>query len=138
MVNVERRFMIRELYRKGVTISEIARRTGHDRKTIRAALQGPLQPATPHRAPRPKKLDAFMPYLEQRIQDGVVNCNKLCAELCSQGYTGSRRDTRRGRTCADGSHAQPHRQLVCQPGSPRKCWPLPPARRSEMPWIFPG
>ncbi len=81
--------MIRELYRKGVTVSEIARRTGHDRKTIRAALQGPLQPPPQKRRPKPQKLDAFVPYLEQRIEDGIVNCNKLFAELRSQGYTGS-------------------------------------------------
>jgi transposase len=89
MLNVEGRFMIRELYRKGVTISEIARRTGHDRKTIRTALQGPLHAPAPRRAPRPKKLDAFVPYLEQRLQDGIVNCSKLYAELRRQGYTGS-------------------------------------------------
>jgi transposase len=89
MLNVEGRFMIRELYRKGVTVSEIARRTGHDRKTIRAALQGPLQPPPQKRRPKPQKLDAFVPYLEQRIEDGIVNCNKLFAELRSQGYTGS-------------------------------------------------
>jgi len=35
MLPVKRRFMIKELYRRGVSISEIARATGHDRKTIR-------------------------------------------------------------------------------------------------------
>ena len=35
MLNVENRFMLRDLYRQGVSISELARRTGHDRKTIR-------------------------------------------------------------------------------------------------------
>jgi len=35
MLALEERFMIREMYRKGVSISEIARRIGRDRKTIR-------------------------------------------------------------------------------------------------------
>jgi hypothetical protein len=35
MLSVEKRFMIKDLPRKGLSISEIARRTGNDRKTIR-------------------------------------------------------------------------------------------------------
>ena len=35
MLKVETRFMIKDLYRRGVTISEIARITGHSRRTIR-------------------------------------------------------------------------------------------------------
>jgi IS30 family transposase len=37
MLALEERFMIRDLYRKGVSMSEIARRAGRDRKTIREA-----------------------------------------------------------------------------------------------------
>ena len=39
MLTVEERFMIKEMYRKGVSISEIARRTGRDRKTIRQLVR---------------------------------------------------------------------------------------------------
>jgi transposase len=42
MLNLEERFMIRDLYRKGVSISAIARRTGRDRKTIRKIITGEL------------------------------------------------------------------------------------------------
>ena len=41
MLALEERFMIRELYRTGVSISEIARRTGRDRKTIRQIATAP-------------------------------------------------------------------------------------------------
>jgi len=41
MLALEERFMIRDLYRKGVSISEIARRAGRDRKTIRQVVQAP-------------------------------------------------------------------------------------------------
>ena len=49
MLALEERFMIREMYRKGVSISEIARRTGRDRKTIRQAVNAPdlLKPLHP-------------------------------------------------------------------------------------------
>ena len=53
MLKVEDRFMIKELHHKGVSISDIARLTGHDRKTVRAAIQAPLlrqrRPAPPRR-----------------------------------------------------------------------------------------
>ena len=67
MLKVEDRFVIRELHRTGVAISEIARRTGHDRKTIRAILSGPLNPPAQKRKARKKKLDPFVPYLVRRI-----------------------------------------------------------------------
>ena len=90
MLHVESRFMITDLYRRGVTISEIARQTGHDRKTVRSIVRGPLQPPPQKRQARPSKLDPFRPYLAQRVQEGVLNCNKLLAELRSQGYPGGR------------------------------------------------
>jgi predicted transcriptional regulator len=48
MLKVEDRFMIKDLHRRGMTISEIARITGHDRKTIRAILNGPVNPPGAH------------------------------------------------------------------------------------------
>jgi transposase len=89
MLRVEERFVIRELYGKGVSISEIARLTGPDRKTIRAALSQPLLP--PPRPARPRrscKLDPYGPYLEPRLADGVFNAHKLYLELQGRGYAG--------------------------------------------------
>jgi transposase len=93
MLSVEEQFMIKELYRKGVSISAIAQRTGRDRKTIRRIVQRALMPTpTPRRPrkPRARKLDPYIPYLEQRIQDGVLNAEKLFTELRAQGYPGGR------------------------------------------------
>ena len=90
MLKVEHRFMIKDLYRRGVPISEIARITGHDRKTIRTVLNEPVNPAPRKRKPKDKKLEPFAPYLEERIQEGVLNCNKLLAEIQRQGYHGGK------------------------------------------------
>lgn len=61
MLQVGTRFMIKELYRKGVSISEIARQTGHDRKTVRKAIKGELIAVRkPAQRARPHKLDAYM------------------------------------------------------------------------------
>ena len=40
LLRVEDRFMIKDVHRRGMTISDITRITGHDRKTIRAILNG--------------------------------------------------------------------------------------------------
>jgi transposase len=88
MLTVEDRFMIKDLYRAGVSISEIARRTGHDRKTVRQAVLGPLLAAPRPRPPHPAKIDPFLPYLEQRVALGVLNARKLFAEIADQGYSG--------------------------------------------------
>ena len=50
---------IHALKRQGMTISEIARRTNHDRKTIRAYLNGERQPGMRERT-IPDSFDAFV------------------------------------------------------------------------------
>ncbi len=81
--------MIREMYRKGVSISEIARRTGRDRKTIRQIVNAPA--LTPEKPPKPVKackIDPYIPYLERRMAEGVLNARKLYGEILAQGYPG--------------------------------------------------
>jgi transposase len=94
MINVEQRFMIKDLYRQGVSISEIARQTGHDRKTIRVAIQEPLTAATKSRQAKECKLDAYRAYLEERIEAGVFNAEKLYQEVVALGYAGKGRQVR--------------------------------------------
>jgi len=66
-----------------VSISAIARLTGRDRKTVRAAITAPL--TTPRRragqVARCTKLDPYRPYLEQSLADGVRNARKHFEEL---------------------------------------------------------
>lgn len=94
MLTLEQRFMIKDLYRQGVSISEIARQTGHDRKTIRSAIQAPLTVTPKARAPKARKLDPYVPYLQQRLALGVYNAHKLYQELLALGYRGKERQVR--------------------------------------------
>src|SRR6266480_1427537 len=89
MLALEERFIIIELYRKGVSISEIARRTGRDRKTIRQVVNAPnlLPPKTPRQV-KACKIDPYAPYLEQRMAEDVLNARKLYGEILAQGYPG--------------------------------------------------
>jgi transposase len=89
MLRVEARFMIKELHRRGISISEIARLTGHDRKTVRRIVEQPLVPEPKERRRRARKIDPYGAYLEKRIKEGVLNANKLYQEIAAQGYPGS-------------------------------------------------
>ena len=78
-----------EWKREGLTISAISDLTGHDRKTVRKYLAQPEgTPVYGPRQPRPSKLDAFKPYLEERRKGGVWNAVVLLRELRARGYQG--------------------------------------------------
>ena len=95
MLALEERFMIRDLYRKGVSISEIARRTGRDRKTISQTVQAPdILPPHKSRQPKARKIDPYVSYLEQRMAEGVSNARKLYGEILAQGYPGKESQVR--------------------------------------------
>jgi transposase len=88
MIRGEAWYMIRELLRAEVAVSEIARRTGVDRKTIRRIRERDRHPAPQTRPSRRSGLDPFKPYLQERADAGVLNATKLYAEIQRQGYTG--------------------------------------------------
>jgi transposase len=60
--------MILDLYRQGLSVSAIARRLELDRKTVRKYIARGLEPPIyGPRAPRPQKIDAYLPFLRDRI-----------------------------------------------------------------------
>jgi transposase len=80
---------IEELKRQGLSIQAIGELTGYDRKTVRRYLISP--DGVPGYGPRegsPGKLDAFKPYLNERMQAGVWNAQVLLRELRERGYRG--------------------------------------------------
>ncbi len=72
----------------GMTISEIARRTHHDRKTIRAYLNGERVPGRRERA-APDSFDAFVDYVTARLtEDPHLWAATLLDELRPLGFEG--------------------------------------------------
>lgn len=83
-------FMLHQLHKDGLSISEIARRSGLDRKTVRKYLQrGLTAPAYGPRAPRPQLLDPYRAYLQGRIKAfPTLRGSRLLREIHALGYQG--------------------------------------------------
>ena len=80
---------IEELKRQGLSIQTISKLTGFDRKTVRKYLVKPEgTPVYGPRPARPSKLDAFKPYIEERLKAGVWNAQVVLRELRARGFTG--------------------------------------------------
>jgi transposase len=81
---------VNEFKRQGLSVRAISRLTGYDRRTVTKYLLKPT--GRPVYGPRPvpvSKLDAFKPYLRERLQAGVWNARVLLRELRERSYDGS-------------------------------------------------
>lgn len=76
---------------EGLSIKEIARRTGHSRNTIRSALRSPEPPRYGPRAPRPSKLDPFRVQIHELLgADGEIPSQVIRERITAAGYAGAK------------------------------------------------
>lgn len=82
--------MIHDPGQLGLRISEIARRTGLDRKTVRRRLAGtPGPPTYGPRKSRPRRIDDYADYLRERVAAHPrLSGRRLHREIAELGYTG--------------------------------------------------
>jgi len=82
--------MIHDLHRQGLSIQEIARRTGHDRKTVRKYLKAGLEPPVyGPRDPRPSILGPYKAYIGGRLSATPgLTASRLLREIRELGYAG--------------------------------------------------
>ena len=82
--------MILDLARQGLGVSAIARRTGHDRKTVRKYLARGLEPAAyKPRAPVASLLEPFEAYLRERVtRFPDLTGRRLWREVRGLGFPG--------------------------------------------------
>jgi transposase len=91
MLDVEQWAEIRRMHKvEGLSIREIARRTGRDRNTVRAALRSEGPPRY-RRAPRPSKLDPFKEQIHRLLKDDATLPGKrIREEIEEDGYAGGK------------------------------------------------
>lgn len=116
---------VHEAWVRGKSISEIARLTGRDRKTVRRLIQeGGPKP----RAARavPSKLDPYRDYLLARVmgEDPVTNSEVLYDEIRGKGYNGGRSILK--------EFLQPFRELVKERVTTR--FETSPGQQAQVDW----
>jgi transposase len=79
---------VRSLALGGMHISDISRKTGLDRKTVRKYLQVEKLPDWTDRRKRGSILDPYRDYLQERVAMGCHNATRLFREITKQGYKG--------------------------------------------------
>jgi transposase len=92
MVKLGELMMIFELHRQGLSVTAIARRTGHDPKTVRKYIERGIEmPAyAPRSVGRPGKLAPFLDFLCGRIMAFPdLTAARLTREIREMGYTGA-------------------------------------------------
>jgi transposase len=77
------------------TISAIARRFGLDRKTVRRYLTTDLDVLVASaRDRRPRQIDPYRPYIQQRFIDGCTNATQIYREIREHGFRGNHQAVR--------------------------------------------
>jgi transposase len=79
---------VKDLHRQGYSIRQIARLTGHTRRTVTRKLseRSPQPFSVPTRT---SQLDAYKPYLESRFRECGLSATRLLEEIRPMGFTGS-------------------------------------------------
>jgi transposase len=86
MLTQEEDVDIHAMQRRGWTVSAIARHTGHDRKTVRAYMNGQRQPGARRQA-RPDAFADYLDYVGIRLRDDPhLWASVLHDEVVELGY----------------------------------------------------
>lgn len=128
---LERYQQVKTLQGQGVSLRKIGQTLKMSRNAVERYSRAEQFPerATPTRAPIP--IDAYMPLLKQRVEEGRDNVPHLWHEIRALGFTGSRdmvrlqvRRLRRacGRRCATGPQPIPRPPRVIRPSARRVAW----------------
>jgi len=78
--------MLRDSFNEGLSISEIARQTGHDRKTIRKYINSETPPMRCKRSGNPSKIDPFKEYIINRLNEHPLTASRIYREIQEQGF----------------------------------------------------
>ena len=88
MLKMEEFLVIRDLFNQGLNKSQIARRTGYDRKTVRKYTSAKYVPRAQTRRSKPSKLDPYKEYIQNRLSEYPLSAARIHREIQEQGFTG--------------------------------------------------
>ena len=80
--------MLRDSFDEGLSISEIARQTGHDRKTIRKYINSDVPPTRNKRSRNPGKIAPFKEYIISRLNEHPLSASRIYREIQEKVFTG--------------------------------------------------
>jgi len=79
--------MLKDFCRQGLSISEIARQTGYNRRTVSKYAKATVPPVSKKRASKPSKLDPYKDYIIQRLNHNLT-ATRIYREIVEMGFTG--------------------------------------------------
>jgi len=88
MLGTEDYLVLKNWFTQGVSISEIARHTGYDRKTIRKYASSSSPPVSRKRARKASKLDGYRDYIIGRLQEHPLSAKRIYDEILEMGFEG--------------------------------------------------
>ena len=124
MIKIGEFIMIKELYKKGWSITAISSETGFDPKTIRKYINSDELPSKKKTNRKVSKLDPYKDYVMKRIKEGTTNCTVLLEEILSMGYEGKLTILR--------DFVRPYRTRPKKQATIR--YETPPGKQAQMDW----
>ena len=88
MLGTEDYLMLKNWFDQGVSISEIARQTRYDRRTIRKYVHSSSPPVYRKRARKASKLDGYRDYITGRLQEHPLSAKRIYNEILEMGFEG--------------------------------------------------
>ena len=88
MLDLQDFLTLKELREQELSYSEIARRTGFSRKTIRKYINSEALPVVKKRAPKSSKLDDYRGYIIQRLNSYPLTASRIYREIQERGFIG--------------------------------------------------
>jgi len=80
--------MLKNWFDQSVSISEIARQTGYDRRTIRKYVHSSSPPVYRKRTRKASMLDRYRDYITGRLQKYPLSSKRIYDEILEKGFTG--------------------------------------------------
>jgi transposase len=88
MLEMEEWLMVRDLHARGMNFTQISKKTGYDRKTIRKHLNSTSIPEPQKQPKKESKLDNYKNYIITKLHEGPYTASRLYREIQEMGFTG--------------------------------------------------